>query len=374
MKSYFKAYTFLFAALLIGLQSCKQTSDEAIISGKVENHTDGTIFLKTRQDGKFITLDSISLDNGSFTLKAISDPAELFFLQVDSLPVYFQLLAQPGKITLSLNTENPSLMQVQGSEVHNVWDRYKKEMEVFDVRIKEIQQKAIEDAIAQDATQKEAMEAEIESIYQEQLEKGIAFVLENSNSPASVYIAMRFLSYQLEPAQMETIINVFPANLHQMKYYTDLMGRYEILKTVAVGQPAPVFSQADTTGTMVSLEDLKGKYVLVDFWASWCSYCRKANSHMVEMYNKYGQYDFVIMGVSLDSKRENWIQAIDDDKLNGWIHVSDLKGWQNEVAAQYGIRSIPQTILIDPQGTIIGRNVKGLKLDKMLEEIFNKPV
>ena len=139
--------------------------------------------------------------------------------------------------------------------------------------------------------------------------------------------------------------------------------------TVAVGQPAPDFTQNDTAGHPVSLSSYRGKYVLLDFWASWCGPCREENPAVVLAYKKYHNKGFEILGVSLDQNEQSWKKAIRIDKLT-WTHVSDLKYWNNAVAKVYGVQGVPQNFLIDPQGKIIARGLRGEELDKQLSEIY----
>ncbi|HNA42394.1 MAG TPA: TlpA disulfide reductase family protein, partial [Saprospiraceae bacterium] len=136
-----------------------------------------------------------------------------------------------------------------------------------------------------------------------------------------------------------------------------------------IGLPAPDFTLETPDGKKVSLKDFKGKVVLIDFWASWCGPCRRENPNVVAMYNRYKDKGFEILGVSLDRSKEPWIKAIADDKLT-WPHVSDLKGWGSSAAALYGITSIPHTVLVDRDGRIVARQLRGEVLGKKLEEIL----
>jgi len=142
---------------------------------------------------------------------------------------------------------------------------------------------------------------------------------------------------------------------------------------VMVGSPAPAFTRPDLDGKPVSLKSFSGKVVLVDFWASWCGPCRRENPNVVKVFNKFKDKNFTILSVSLDQPtgREKWLEAIHKDGLT-WTHVSDLKYWDNAVAKQYAIRAIPQNFLLDPQGKIIAKNLRGEDLDAKLTEVFNK--
>ena len=140
-------------------------------------------------------------------------------------------------------------------------------------------------------------------------------------------------------------------------------------KSFMIGGEAPDFTQKTPEGADLSLSDFKGKVVLVDFWASWCGPCRRENPNVVRMYDKYKNQGFEILSVSLDRKKDRWLKAIEKDGLN-WAHVSDLKGWKNEVAQLYGVSSIPHTVLLDKEGKILARNLRGPKLEQKLAEIF----
>jgi len=142
------------------------------------------------------------------------------------------------------------------------------------------------------------------------------------------------------------------------------------LRTFTTGAEAPLFAGPDPEGNEISLESLRGKVVLLDFWASWCGPCRKENPNVVKIYNKYKEKGFEILGVSLDRTKSRWVQAIEADKLT-WLHVSDLKGWKSAYGRLYGVSSIPQTVLLDKEGKIIARNLRGAALEQKLAEVFS---
>lgn len=140
-------------------------------------------------------------------------------------------------------------------------------------------------------------------------------------------------------------------------------------RSTEIGKDALSFKQADALGQLIALSDFKGKYVLLDFWASWCIPCRQENPKVLEAYNKYNKKGLEILGISLDDKRTDWLKAIADDALP-WKQVSDLKGWNNEVSVLYSVYSIPQNFLIDPQGKIIAKDLRGPELEAALSKIF----
>jgi peroxiredoxin len=195
------------------------------------------------------------------------------------------------------------------------------------------------------------------------------FVSAHPHSYASAYIISRTLLINPKVEVLERVYNSLDSIVKVSKFGKVVVDVLGAAHKTAVGQVAPDFTMNDRDGKPVALSSLRGKYIFLDFWASWCGPCRRENPNIVEAYAKFHSAKFDILGVSLDSEKDNWEMAIEKDKLT-WQHVSDLKGWGNAAAKMYGIRAIPANLLLDKEGKILARNLYGSDLEKKLKEVL----
>ncbi|MEH3112194.1 redoxin domain-containing protein [Pedobacter terrae] len=200
-----------------------------------------------------------------------------------------------------------------------------------------------------------------------------AFIMKNPDLMASLNVLKSYAGPVIDVKEIKPLFNGLSANVRQSFSGKELGQTIELLNTISIGQMAPDFKSNDESGKTVSLSDFRGKYVLLDFWASWCAPCRAENPNILSQYERYKNDGLEVLGVSLDaaSSKGAWLKAIKDDGLT-WTNVSDLKGFESSVANLYHINAIPQNFLIDPSGKIIARNLKAESIAKTLEEYFPK--
>ncbi|WDF68600.1 TlpA disulfide reductase family protein [Sphingobacterium oryzagri] len=197
----------------------------------------------------------------------------------------------------------------------------------------------------------------------------IAQVKENPKSTESLKTIQKVGGYYPDYKELRALYNGLDKSVRKSKDGKAFDYYLKRLESTSVGKKAPGITQLTPEGEPFSLTDLRGKYVLIDFWAAWCPDCRKENPNLVKTYAEFKDKNFEILGVSFDRKLEDWVNAIKNDNLT-WKHISDLQSWQNAAGTLYGVRSIPQNILVDPEGIIVARNLHGEDLNAKLRELL----
>jgi peroxiredoxin len=226
-----------------------------------------------------------------------------------------------------------------------------------------------------DEKKTEAFEGKYDALYEElsgmQKKIQLNFIKEHPDSWLSLEQIRQAGGYQPDVNEIEPLFNGLSERIRNTKTGKEFADNLVKLHKTAIGEIAPDFSQNDPDGKPVKLSDFRGKYLLVDFWASWCGPCRQENPNVVKTFNEFKDKNFTILGVSLDREngREAWLKAIEKDQLT-WSHVSDLKYWNNEVSKLYMVRAIPDNFLIGPEGKIIARGLRGENLKKKLAELL----
>ena len=365
-------FIILFAAIIMA--SCTKTQkNQFIINGTVDSVFNGTVYLQKRADGPLITIDSARFSDGKFSIKGTIDYPEVYYLTIPATKSSVPFFIEQAEITVNINTREIDKTKISGSKNQAAYDSYLDMLDQFNVKIREGYQMYNTAEEVGDFEKARYYDSLVNALDEERSRFSKKYVLENTGSFISPYIIYRN-SYAYEMEELEKALNAFDTSLSHSIYMDFLNSYLATLKRASVGQPFIPFSMQDSTGVNIAVEDFIGSnYLLVDFWASWCSPCRAENPNLVALYSKYHDRGFDIFGVSFDSKRNSWLGAIKDDSLT-WTHVSDLSGWENKAGKLYGVRSIPANVLLDTNGVIIAKNLRGEDLKAKLEELFPAPV
>ena len=316
-------------------------------------------------------IDTVELEGGnSFRYQASAPEPALYTLAAGQQP-FLLVLENNQEVEFSVDLQDPVNYSVQGSEVSVQLIKLAGMRQAFQEQQNQLQlefQRRMSSGEELSVVQNELVAQNAEDI-QELSKPVLEFANENKENLAGFYAVVTL--YSADPtgneqaviAYVEDIKDQFPENKDVQAFAAHM----EQLKPLSIGQIAPDFELPTPEGENYQLSDLRGKYVLLDFWAAWCAPCRDENPNIVENYHAYKDKGFTVLGVSLDRDREAWLKAIEDDELE-WTQLSDLQMWNSPVARLYNINAIPMSIMLDPDGRIVGKNLRGPALKRFLDE------
>lgn len=373
----------------VGLMSClaiagaqAQLPKTATITGQIASAAPGTkIYLETNT-APTTRLDSATVDaEKRFSLKTnVPEGGNIYIVASRTslkIPILLEggetinVQVEPGTKSKDRNAPAPKpKITMSGSKTNDQFRVLYQLQTDLQAKGQDLTKAFQEAQTRNDTKTMSQIEKAFDEAAQENTQKVKAILPELGTSLAALY-ATNFLNPETDFPTLDTLARRFEKENPNSVHAKAFIGSIARIRGLSVGAEAPEIALADTNGTAVPLSSLRGKLVLIDFWASWCGPCRNENPNVVRMYNRFKEKGFAIYSVSLDNpgKREAWVRAIRNDGLT-WTHVSDLKGWQSEAAQRYGVSAIPATFLVNKDGKIIAKNLRGDALEAKLAELL----
>lgn len=358
----------LFTGSQWGCKSNEKEEGQTIISGEVADFEDGVITLYRVIAEDSSKIDTFEIKKGKFEFRFTDSEPRLANLVFPDGTSAVQFFTEPGNITMKGAKDNLNQMEITGTPTNVLNQEVKLINEGLETEFRELYEKANQAQTSGDLTALDSIEPQMQKFQARAAKANVEFAMEHPTSLLSAYLG---LTASMTPdLDLKPLYNSLSEEIKATFFGQRLQTVVEASTKTAIGTSAPDFEGISPDGKIIKLSSLKGKHVLIDFWASWCMPCRQENPAVVSVYQAYKSKGFDIIGVSLDQEKDKWIEAIAQDNLT-WPHVSDLMGWKSKIVAMYGVQGIPQNFLLDKDGVILAKSLRGQELETKLKEILN---
>ena len=369
MKKLLIRFTCLSFLFLLG--SCGSQENQFVLTGKADV-ADGTkvYVLQADQNNQPFIKDSTTVQSNNFKFQGISSTPQISYIQVEGVNGYVLAILENGDIKADLFKDSISKSKVYGTKSNDDFIKYKSETKFLVDDMNNISYEAQDAIMTGDVEIAMELEKEYKSKEREVMLYEWDFIIDNLDSYMSALLLEVFMIEN--KVNKDSIIDVYESFSNRIKVsdvgknIADLLRQYE--NPIEVGETAPDFTAPSINGSDVTLSEevSQNNVTLLDFWAAWCRPCRVENPNLVRLYKAYNKDGFDIIGVSLDRTKEQWEQAVEDDNLL-WTQVSNLNFWNDPIARRYSIRAIPQSFLINKEGVVIGKNLRGNDLEESIK-------
>jgi peroxiredoxin len=371
MKKYMIGITLVS---LLGLFSCgeseNQTDGKVAVSGKIQNAPEGYVILSQFTDTRPIVLDTLELSkDGEFSYELDVDVPTFYDLNLFG-ERSVRLALHKEDVRVAYDFQNAESLEITGSQDTKEMVKIDKLMSDYQAKVNKLNEAYYEAMSANKSEAIKQIQVDAMDLESEQ-SKAVKETINSMGSSFATLAAIGLLNTKNEFQFIDSLADKLNEEYPDNKMIIQLKQQLNEMRALSLGQVAPDFELPTPDGKMVKLSDLRGKYVMIDFWAAWCKPCREENPNVVRLYEEYKDKGFDIIGVSLDRTKEAWVEAIEQDGLT-WTQVSDLAYFNSAAATLYQIEAIPATYLLDPEGKIIGKDLRGPSLENKLAEIFDK--
>jgi len=362
-----KKIVFIITSALLFVACNNLKDNEFLISGTANGVENGKkVFIEVQTETGSLAKDTAVVTDGKFELKGITDGIDIGFVRIENEEINLPIILEEGNININIVKDSLHKSTLGGTPNNDKFQKFNTESRAISEKVAKFEkdngpemQKA---QMSNDTVTINKLLKEYKKFQNEMNDYSKKFIKENPDAYLSVLLLENFLMRQyLTPEEIKSYFEGLDKDVKETKSGKKIKTALDSMSAIVIGKPAPNFSAPSPEGKTISLKESLGKVTIIDFWASWCGPCRAENPNVVALYNEFHPQGLNIIGVSLDKDAAKWKEAIAKDGLI-WPHVSNLKFWEDPIAKQYNVQSIPATFILDEKGNIVAKDLRGEEL------------